>query len=448
MSNGSRVTFRTMRPIKRAASAWMPACRIGSSTRSSRASAARQEGALRLVAALLMLIVASAPAAAADPAFTRWLESLYPVAQQLGISRATFDGATRGLEPDLSLPDLVIPGRPDRQPAQEEFVQTPAEDLKEQAFDRLAAQGRTLATQHRAALAQIEQRFGVPGPIVLAIWARETNYGSAKLPYSAIRALATQAYLGRRKEQFREEFLLALKMLEEGHVTLANMRSSWAGAMGQPQLLPSGFYKYAIDFDGDGKRDIWTSVPDVLGTIANHLSELGWQREMHWAYEVRTPREIDCTVAQPEVKATIGEWGKRGVVPARGVRLSSAELAQEASLLMPAGPYGPSFLVTKNYFALKDYNYSDLYVLFVGHLADRIAGAAPFEQPWGKVAQLPTSALERTQRELTRRGFYNDKIDGKAGMLTRAALGAYQKANGLKLDCWPSQAVLDHMQAK
>jgi len=403
---------------------------------------------LRFIAALLMLIVASAPARAADGAFTRWLEQLYPAARELGISRATFDAATRGLEPDLTLPDLVIAGRPDRQPAQAEFVQTPAEYLNEAAFDRLAAQGRALATQHRTTLTQIEQRYGVPGSIVLAIWARETNYGSARLPYSAIRALATQAYLGRRKEQFREEFLLALKMLEEHHVLLANMRSSWAGAMGQPQLLPSGFYKYAIDFDGDGKRDVWTSVPDVLGTIANHLTELGWRRGMRWGYETKVTHGTDCTLAQPEVKATIGEWVKRGYVPAGGVRLSSAELAQEASLLMPAGPYGPSFLVTKNYFALKDYNYSDLYVLFVGHLADRIAGAPPFEQPWGKVAQLQTSALERMQRELTRRGFYNDKIDGKAGMLTRAALGAYQKANGLKLDCWPSQAVLDHMQAK
>ncbi|MGB9369164.1 MAG: lytic murein transglycosylase, partial [Xanthobacteraceae bacterium] len=308
------------------------------------------------------------------------------------------------------------------------------------------AQGRALAAQHRATLAQIEQRFGVPGAIVLAIWARETNYGTAKLPHSAIRALATQAWLGRRKEQFREELLLALKMLEEGHVALANMRSSWAGAMGQPQLLPSGFYKYAIDFDGDGRRDIWTSVPDVLGTIANHLVELGWQRGMRWTTEVKVPREIDCTIAQPDVKAALGDWVKRGVVPARGARLSAAELAQEASLLMPAGPYGPAFLTTKNYFALKDYNYSDLYVLFVGHLADRIAGGPPFSEPWGKVAQLQTSALERMQRELTRRGFYADKIDGKAGMLTRAALGAYQKASALPLDCWPSQAVLDHMQ--
>ena len=409
-----------------------------------------RDAIVRALAGVLLAACVLIPltAALADAAFDRFVQSLWPDAQQRGVSRAIFDAATRGLEPDLTLPDLVIPGRPDRQPAQAEFVQTPAEYLKESAFDRLATQGRALAEKHRATLTQIEQRFGVPSPIVLAIWARETNYGAAKLPYSAVRALATQAFLGRRKEQFREELLLALKMLEEGHVTLANMRSSWAGAMGQPQLLPSGFYKYAIDFDGDGKRDVWTSVPDVLGTIANHLVELGWQRGMRWAYDVKVPHGTDCTIAQPEVKATIGAWGKRGVLPARAARLSNPELAQEASLLMPAGPYGPSFLTTKNYFALKDYNYSDLYVLFVGHLADRIAGGAPFSEPWGKVAQLQTSALERMQRELTRRGFYADKIDGKAGMLTRAALGAYQKANGLPLDCWPSQALLDHMQVK
>jgi lytic murein transglycosylase len=405
---------------------------------------------VRALAAVLLAVCLSIPSATAfaDAAFDRFVQALWPEAQKRGVSRATFDAATRGLEADLTLPDLMIPGRPDRQPAQAEFVQTPAEYLKESAFDRLAAQGRSLAEKHRATLTQIEQRFGVPGAIVLAIWARETNYGAAKLPHSAIRALATQAYLGRRKEQFREELLLALKMLEEGHVALAGMRSSWAGAMGQPQLLPSGFYKYAIDFDGDGKRDVWTSVPDVLGTIANHLVELGWQRGMRWATEVKLPREIDCTIAQPEVKAAIGEWQRRGVATARGLRLGNAELAQEASLLMPAGPYGPAFLTTTNYFALKDYNYSDLYVLFVGHLADRIAGGLPFSEPWGNIAQLQTSALERMQRELTRRGFYRDKIDGKAGMLTRAALGAYQKANKLPLDCWPSRSVLDHMQAK
>jgi lytic murein transglycosylase len=397
------------------------------------------------IVALVLTLVLASPAWAADTAFTRFVESLWPAAGELGVTRATFEAATRGLEPDLTLPDLVIPGLPDRQPAQAEFVQTPSEYLKESAFGRLAAQGRALAGQHRATLMKIEQRFGVPGAIVLAIWGRETNYGAAKLPYSAIRALATQAYLGRRKEQFREEFLLALKMLQEGHVALGAMHSSWAGAMGHPQLLPSGFYKYAIDVDGDGKRDIWTSVPDALGTIANHLAELGWQRGQRWAYEVKVPHGTDCTVAQPDAKMTVGEWVQRGYRPAYGAKLNANEVAQEASLLMPAGLYGPSFLVTKNYFVLKDYNYSDLYVLFVGHLADRIAGARPFEQKWEKLAQLPTAALERMQRELTRRGLYNDKIDGKAGMLTRAALGAYQKQNGLTLDCWPSQAVLDHM---
>src|SRR5690348_13483284 len=163
----------------------------------------------RLVSIAVAVLVSAPLPVRADAVFDRFVQSLWPEAQQQGVSRATFDAATRGLEPDLTLPDLVIPGRPDRQPSQAEFVQTPAEYLKEQAFDRLAAQGRTLAAQHRATLTQIEQRFGVPGPIVLAIWARETNYGTAKLPYNAIRALATQAYLGRRKEQFREEFLLA-----------------------------------------------------------------------------------------------------------------------------------------------------------------------------------------------------------------------------------------------
>jgi len=212
--------------------------------------------------------------------------------------------------------------------------------------------------------------------------------------------------------------------------------------------MPTAFKRYAIDFDGDGRRDVWTSVSDVLGTIANHLVELGWQRGERWAYEVRAPRGADCATAQPEVKASIGEWLRRGYAPASSRKLSAAELALEASVLMPAGPYGPAFLVPRNYFALKDYNYSDLYVLFVGHLADRIAGGRAFEVPWQKVEQLPTAAMERIQRELARRGLYQDKIDGKAGMLTRAALGAYQKQNGLTLDCWPTQSVLDHMAGK
>jgi lytic murein transglycosylase len=399
------------------------------------------------LAGLLWLgLLGASSVQAADAAFQKWLAAIWPEAQQQGVSRATFDRATRDLEPDLSLPDLDLPGRPITGAAQAEFVQTPAEYLKESSFDRLAERGRKLLDQHRATLTKIEQRFGVPPGIVLAIWGRETGYGTAKMPYPAIRALATQAYVGRRKDFFRNEFLLALKIVQEGHVTLADMRSSWAGAMGHAQILPSGFYKYAVDLDGDGKRDIWNSVPDALASLANHLKSDGWQAGKRWAYEVRVPKGADCTLAEPSVTLPLGEWVKRGYALAGDRKLSAAEADEKASLLMPAGLYGPAFLTPKNYFVLKDYNFSDLYVLFVGHLGDRIADPHPFERPWGKVTQLKSRDLEAMQKRLTELGIYRDKIDGKAGMLTRAALGAYQKQNGLKVDCWPTSAVLEHMQ--
>jgi lytic murein transglycosylase len=387
--------------------------------------------------------------ALADAPFQAWLQSLWPQAQALGVSRATFDMATRNLEPDLTLPDLVLPGRAEKPPGgQAEFVQTPADYLKEPTIAGLAAQGRKLYDQYRDTLAAIEQRFGVPPTVLLAIFGRETDYGRMRDSRNAVRVLATQAYLGRRKDQFLNEFLLALKILDEGQVSLADMKSSWAGAMGFTQLLPSDYFKYAVDFDGDGRRDIWNSVPDALASAAKQLLDKGWQRDLRWAYEVHPPANVDCTLGVPDNTMPIGEWLKAGFVPAYGRTLSAAERAETASLLQPAGLYGPSFLVTKNYFAIKEYNFSDLYVLFVGHLSDRILDPRPFETPWGKVAQLPTGDLDRMQEILTARGYYHDKIDGKAGMLTRAALGAYQKRNGLKLDCWPTAAVLDHMRAR
>lgn len=388
-------------------------------------------------------LAASPSALATDAAFQRWLADLWPQAQALGVSRPVFDAATRGLDPDLTLPDLDIPGRPPM--PQPEFVSTPADYLQEGSFARLSVQGKKLAAEHRATLTAVERRFGVPAEVVLAIWARETNYGAQKLPYNAVRVLATQGYVGRRREQFRQEFLLALKILQDGDVKLADMKSSWAGAMGLTQFLPTDFNKYAVDFDGDGRRDIWNSVPDALASTGNQLAGKGWQRGQRWAYEVRAPNNVDCTIGVPEVTKTLAEWRRLGFVPARDRKLGERELTERASLLLPAGLYGPAFLATKNYYVLKDYNFSDLYVLFVGHLADRIAGEPAFERPWGKVTQLKTAELERMQQILTQRGFYGDKIDGKAGMLTRAALGKYQKANRLKVDCWPSAAVLDHM---
>jgi len=399
------------------------------------------------VVAIILLAAMVAPNhARADSAFSAFLETLWPRAQQIGITRSVFDAGVRGLEPDLTLPDLDIPGRPaSPPPGQAEFVQTPGQYLRDSSFDRLATRGRELSSQHRDTLARIEKEFGVPGNVVLAIWARETDYGSYKLPLDAMRTLATQAYTGKRKDFFQNEFIYALKMLQDG-TPRSDMRSSWGGALGMTQFLPSEFYKYGVDFDHDGRADIFRSVPDALASAAKQLAAKGWQPGERWAYEVRAPQGADCSIGTPDVRMPIGDWLKRGFAPAKGRKLSAKELSLPASLLQPEGSYGPSFLTPKNYFVIKEYNFSDLYVLFVGHLSDRIAGATSFETPWSQNAQLKTKDVESMQQRLTELGIYKDKIDGKAGMLTRAALGRYQKTNGLKVDCWPTAAVLTHMR--
>ena len=204
--------------------------------------------------------------------------------------------STRGLEPDYKLPDLLLPGRPATgAPSQAEFVQVPADYVKEASIARLAAEGQRLLQKHRATLHAIEQRFGVPAPIILAIWGRETDYGRYALPYDGIRVLATQAYVGRRKEQYRGEFIAALKLIESGDVSRKDLRVSWGGATGLTQFLPSELAKHGVDFDGDGHVDIWTSVPDALASAAQQLVNKGWQRGLRWAYEVRAPANADCT---------------------------------------------------------------------------------------------------------------------------------------------------------
>jgi lytic murein transglycosylase len=400
---------------------------------------------MRRAALVIALSLISLTFAAAADTFDAFLQSTWPDAQKMGVSRATFDAAIKGLTPDLSLPDLDIPGRTEKPPAQPEFVLTPSQYLKEPTFQRLTAQGKQLAAKYKDTLARIEREIGVPGDVVLAIWARETDYGRYKLPYDVVRVLATQAYTGKRKDFFRNEFLYALKMLQDG-TPRGIMRSSWGGAMGLTQFLPSELSKYAVDFDHDGKVDIWNSVPDALASAAKQLAGKGWQRGEPWAIEVKLPRGFDCTLAEPGTVSPVGVWLKLGVAPADGRKLPPKQLAMEASVLMPEGGYGPAFLTPKNYYVLKEYNYSDLYVLFVGHLSDLIGGGGPFVTPWSKTAQLRTHDVEEMQRRLTALGFYKDKVDGKAGMLTRAALGAFQKSRGLKVDCWPDVEVLGQMR--
>ncbi|HWV52458.1 lytic murein transglycosylase [Pseudorhodoplanes sp.] len=398
--------------------------------------------------ALCMLLPHTSAYAQTEAEFQQFIQSLWPQAQELGISRRTFDEATRGLKPNLSLPDLVIPGKPKTVPkGQPEFERTPAQYLSESSLTRLTEQGRKLAAEHRATLAAIEQRFGVPGSVVLAIWGRETNFGNFRLPHDTIEVLATQAWLGRRKDMFVGEFLLALKILQERHVARSRMKASWAGAMGHTQFLPTDFFKYGVDLDGDGHRDIWNSIPDALASAASQLLAKGWDKGKRWGFEVRRPDKVDCSIAEPDTKLTVAEWIKRGYTPLTH-KPTRDELNEQASLFLPAGLNGPAFLTLNNFYVFKGYNFADLYALFVGNLSDRIAGGGGFATPWGKIEQARSDHIETIQRHLTEAGFYRDKIDGKAGMKTRAALGAWQKANGAPLDCWPSRALAERMSAK
>jgi lytic murein transglycosylase len=398
--------------------------------------------------ALVLLSAAAGQARAADAGFDRFLAALWPEVQAAGVSRATFERETRGLEPDFTLPDLVLPGRPATgAPAQPEFVRVPADYLRETTIARLADRGRALLRQHRAALDRIEARFGVPATMVLAIWGRETDFGRAADRLDALRVVATQAYAGRRKEQYRREVVFALKILDDKVVSRAAFRSSWAGATGLTQFLPSEYYGHGVDLDGDGRVDIWRSVPDALGSAAKQLADKGWRAGLHWAYEVRAPARADCTLGVPEVRRPIAAWLAAGFVPLGGRVPTATDRAAPASLLQPEGAHGPAFLTTANYFVIKDYNFSDLYVLFVGHLSDRIADGKPFATPWATTSQLRTAAVEALQRHLARLGLYRDSVDGKAGMLTRAAVGAFQKSAGLAVDCWPSEAVLRALEA-
>src|SRR5271169_6153884 len=270
------------------------------------------------VALVLHAMTPQLAVAAPDAGFSAFIASTWPEAQAQGVSRATFDNETRGLEPDYKLPDLILPGRPATgAPSQAEFVQVPADYLKEASIARLAEEGQRLMAKYRPALTGIEARFGVPATIVLAIWGRETDFGRYTLPYDGLRVLATQAYVGRRKDTYRTEFILALKLINDGEVTRKDLRASWAGATGLTQFLPSEFYEHAVDFDGDGRKDIWHSVPDALASAARQLVDKGWQGGVRWAYEVRPPANVDCTMGVPEVTKPIGDWLREGLVPVR-----------------------------------------------------------------------------------------------------------------------------------
>jgi lytic murein transglycosylase len=394
-----------------------------------------------VAAALVLTALSSVVRADAD--FENWLKQLGIDAQKQGISQSTLDGALAGLQLDLSLPDLVIPGRPLKEQA--EFIKLPADYLPEQQLAGLAKAGRRYLSTYNSLLQKVEAQYGVPGNIVIAIWARETDYGAERQRHNVIRSLATEAYLGRRKDIFRNELLIALKLVENGTIKMDAM-GSWSGAMGQTQFEPSDFEKFAVDGDNDGKIDLSNSIPDALASAAKQLRDYGWKRSKQWGFEVRLPQGISCLESSPDIKRSLADWLDLGLVPAFGTGISRDMLDDTASLVLPAGSYGPGFLAMENFQVLRRYNASDLYALFVGHLADLIAGGPAFEKAWTKLPAFSGRETGEIQRHLSGKKYYFDAIDGRLGSVTRHAIGEYQKATNLRIDCWPSTILLDQMR--
>lgn len=393
---------------------------------------------------------------AVEARFAAWLEALWPEAEAAGVSRKTFDTNLKGLKLDWSLPHLVppdpaMPGGPALPTALKPKPRHQAEfDVPEAYFNKntlnaLAATGRTRTKQLAPALAQIQKQYGVPASIIVSIWGRETGFGRAALPHDALSAIAAQAFMGRRQDEFRPQVIAALKIIEEGHATRAEMKGSWAGAMGHTQFLPSDFEAYAVDFDGDGRRNIWASIPDSLASAGNSLHSQGWDGNQPWAYEVDLPKGFDCTLQGPDLARPIAEWVKLGVKRVRDRPFPEDRLGDSAFLVLPAGLKGPAFLATNNFSVLKLYNNSDVYAIFVGHVADMIAYGVPVEfvGKWQPVERFSRDRIHRFQEVLVAQGHDVGNVDGLIGFKTRRSIGMQEQKLGMGLTCYPSHALVN-----
>jgi membrane-bound lytic murein transglycosylase B len=402
--------------------------------------AGRMAAAVASGIVLMAMLLATAPAHA-DAAFQRWVQEFRAVASQNGISNSTFDRAFSG----ITAPDSEVLRLANNQP---EFNAPPWQYFDNQVNEEAITRGRHLARQHSRLLDAVERRFGVDRHIVLAIWSIESRYGEAlnnpNQVRSTIRSLATLAYGDQRRQRFgREQLIAALKILQNGDVDVRQMTGSWAGAMGHTQFIPTSYHIWAVDMDGNGRRDIWNSIPDALGSAANLLRANGWRSGHAWGYEVVLPEGRRF----PAGTMTLAEWERIGVVRANGQAYPRAN--DRAELKVPQGRDGIAFLVLHNFNMLKRYNNSDLYALSVGMLADQIAGHGQYTRDWKRpFTRLSFAETQELQQRLLRMGYYDGEIDGRIGPASRAAIRAFQERQGLPADGHPSMEILSSLRGR
>lgn len=379
--------------------------------------------------------------ASANPEFQNCLNQLRPAALNAKVSTAIFDQYTRNLEPDMSVLEKLN--------FQPEF-QTPIWDYMSGLVDQERVDlGQQMLKQHADVLRRIEAQYGVDASIVVGVWGVETNFGNITGKSDLVQSLATLSCFGRRQAFFRGELNSALRILQGGHVDPTHFKGSWAGAFGQTQFMPSTFERIAVDFTGDGKRDIIDSIPDALASTANYLKRSNWQTGQPWGFEVKTPNNFNAQGESRRKKRALSEWTQRGVTRVDGTPLVKGNLSSiaQAGLLSPAGVNGPTFLVFKNFDALYSYNAAESYALAIAHLSDRMRGGKPFVTAW------PTddAGISRAQRRelqqlLIRRGHDIGEADGMIGEKSRTAIRLEQARLGLKVDGRGGQKILTALQ--
>jgi lytic murein transglycosylase len=369
--------------------------------------------------------------------FDPWVKEFRGRALAQGISAQTLDSAFRGIRYD---PDVI---KRDRN--QSEFTKTLWDYLDSAASELRIANGKKSLQSHSATLQKIENNFGVEKEVVTAIWGLESAYGSFRGSNDLIESLATLAFDGRRGEFFEGQLIAALKIIQAGDVAPREMTGSWAGAMGHTQFIPTSYLDYAVDFTGDGKRDIWSDDPtDALASTAAYLSQFGWVKGQPWGVEVTLPSQFDYSKAKREIKKSPAEWGALGV---KGTDGRVVPEYGKGSILLPAGAQGAAFMIFNNFGVIERYNTADAYVIGVGHLSDRIKGGAKIKASWPRGDRaLKFVERQELQRLLTAKGFDTKGVDGKIGPLTIEAVRGFQRSVGLIPDGYASLDILKRLR--
>ena len=371
--------------------------------------------------------------------FPNCLARLWPLAARRGVTRAAYVKFTGALTPDLRIMDLL-----DNQP---EFTRSIWDYLDILVNDARIAKGKAVLAQHRATFEAVERAYGVDRYTIAAIWGVETNYGELTGDRPVLRSTATLACIGRRQNYFRGEFLATLDILQRGDVRPDRLLGSWAGAFGPTQFMPTAFKRFAVDFDRDGRRDVVDSVPDVIASTANNLKLDGWASGSTWGYEVVVPATLNFMLADKQRAMTIAEWQRLGIARPGGKPFPRPN--DKAFLLVPAGVQGPGFLMLHNFRVIMRYNPAEAYALAIGHLADRLRGAAPFAQAWPRYERV-LSRAERLelQQHLAQRGYNIGEPDGHLGPATRAAIRDFQARIGRVPDGFASAGLLESLRTR